>query len=102
LRYDGNIEAAAPYIEKAQKLRPASLEARFQVALLKLARGRVEAALADFEQVEHQSPDFKEVHVQLASLYARLHRVKDSEREQAAILALDQKVRDQAAPQPHP
>lgn len=96
LRYEGDIETAGPYLEKAHALRPTSVEALFQIALLNLARGHQELALPEFEEVEHESPDFKEVHVQLASLYARLHRVKDSEREQAAVLELDQKAHDQA------
>jgi tetratricopeptide (TPR) repeat protein len=102
LRYGGDIEAAGPYLEKALVLRPNSVEAEFQIGLLNLARGRQDLALSEFEQVEHQSPDFKEVHVQLASLYARLHRVKDSEREQAKVLELDQRARGEVPGQPQP
>jgi tetratricopeptide (TPR) repeat protein len=102
LRYDGNIADATPYLEKARMLRPASVDARFQIGLLNLARGRLQEALSDLEQVEGQNPGFKEVHVQLAALYARLHRIEDSERERAAVVQLDEKAREQVPSQPHP
>ena len=102
LRYDGNVADATPYLEKAQALRPASVEARFQTGLLNLARGRLPEALSDLQKVEHQSPDFKEVHVQLAALYARLHRGEDSERERAAVIQLDEKAREQIPTQAQP
>jgi tetratricopeptide (TPR) repeat protein len=100
LRYDGETAEAGPFLEKALTLRPASVEARFQIGLLNLANGHIEDALRDMEQVERDSPGFQEVHVQLAALYARLHRVNDSERERAAVLQLDQKAREQAPAQP--
>ena len=43
LRYDGKIAEATPYLEKAMVLRPASLEALFQIGLLNQANGRLEA-----------------------------------------------------------
>ena len=102
LRYDGSIAESAPYLEKARMLRPTSMESRFQIGLLNVARGRLEDALSDLEQVERQSPDFKEVHVQLAALYARLHRIDDSERERALVVQLDDKAREQVPRQPQP
>jgi hypothetical protein len=59
----------------------------------------LEEARRDLEQVEHESPDFQEVHVQLAALYARLHRVDDSERERALVIKLNEKAREKG-PQP--
>ena len=102
LRYDGNIADATPYLEKAQMLRPSSVEACFQIGLLNLAKGRLQEALSDLQKVEHQSPDFKEVHVHLAALYARLHRIEESERERAAVVQLDEKAREQVPSQPQP
>ncbi len=102
LRYDGNIADATPYLEKAQALRPASVDARFQIGLLNLARGRLQDAMSDLQKVEHESPDFKEVHVQLAALYARLHRGEDSQRERATVIELDEKAREQVPTQSQP
>jgi Flp pilus assembly protein TadD len=97
LRYDGKIAEAEPYIAKGLSLRPTSVEARFQSGMLKMAKGQLEDSLSELEQVEHQSPDFQEVHVQLAVLYARLHRSSDSERERSIVIQLNEKAREQAA-----
>jgi len=102
LRYDGAIESAAPYLEKARMLRPTSPEVRFQMGMLDAARGKLEEAVAELEHVERESPNFKEVHVQLAVLYSRLHRPGDSERERAAVMEIDEKGAGQANPQAQP
>jgi Flp pilus assembly protein TadD len=98
----GDREGARTAFQWARMLRPTSMESRFQIGLLNVARGRLEDALSDLEQVERQSPDFKEVHVQLAALYARLHRIDDSERERALVVQLDDKAREQVPRQPQP
>lgn len=100
LRYDGSYEEAAPYLERALQLRPASIPARYQVGALNLERGQLAPARKDLEQVERDSPDFQEVHVQLASLYARLGLAADSRRERGIILKLNEKFRSKG-PQPN-
>jgi tetratricopeptide (TPR) repeat protein len=102
LLYDGSATEAAPYLEKAHKLRPSSSEVGFQMGLLNKARGHLEDALADWQQVERQSPDFLQVHVQLAKLYAQLHRTSDSERERALVLQQNEKESEQAPLQKKP
>lgn len=100
LRHDGSFEQAAPYLEHALQLRPGSIPARYQVGALNLARGKLALARKDLEQVERDSPDFQEVHVQLASLYARLGLAADSQRERGIILKLNEKSRVKG-PQPN-
>jgi Flp pilus assembly protein TadD len=102
LRYDGHAAEAEPYLAKALSVRPNSVEARFQVGMLSLAKGKLEDALSEFEQVARQSPDFQEVHVQLALVYARLNRKSDSERERAIVIQLNEKARANATPQSNP
>ena len=75
--------------------------ARFQVGSLNLVLGKLDAAQKDLEQVARESPDFQEVHVQLAALYYRLNRKEDGERERQIVLRLNQKAR-QEGPQPEP
>ena len=101
LRLSGDNAAAAPYLERALRLRPDSLNARFQVGALNLALGHLDAAQKDLERVARESPDFQEVHVELASLYYRLNRKQDGERERQIVLRLNQKARQQG-PQPEP
>jgi tetratricopeptide (TPR) repeat protein len=102
LRYDGKTGEAEPYLAKALSLRPNSVEARFQAGMLNLAKGKLEDSLSDFEQVARQSPDFQEVHVQLALVYARLNRKNDSERHRAIVIQLNEKARANATQQSNP
>jgi hypothetical protein len=78
--------------DRAPLLRPASPEARFQVASLHAALDKLQDARKEFEQLARDYPDFLEVHIQLAALYARMSLPKDSLRKRAIV----QKLNDQA------
>ncbi len=99
LRHDGELEKAAPLLQHALTLRPDSATALFQVSALDAGQGRLEQARAGFEKLVADWPDFVEAHVQLATVYARLHRIDESEREKKILLELNQKARDKG-PQP--
>ena len=94
LRHDGDLATAGPYITKAVQLRP-STQARFQLGMLSLGMGKIDEARSLFEQIERESPDFQEVHVQLAVVYARLKRPEDSKRERETVLRLNEKAREE-------
>jgi tetratricopeptide (TPR) repeat protein len=93
LRHDGSNAEAAPYLQRALQLRPASTEAQFQIAALHAGDGRLDAARKEFEQIERIDPDFLEVHVQLAALYSRMKLTEESRREQAIVLKLNERAR---------
>jgi tetratricopeptide (TPR) repeat protein len=99
LRHDGDTAGAAPYVSRALKLRPHSPAAQFQVGALSLQTGNLEKARQELEPIARQWPDFVEVHVQLALLYARMNRPQDSAHERQIVLALNEKARKQG-PQP--
>jgi len=99
LRHDGDNDAAAPYVDRALRLRPESPAAQFQVGALNLATGHLEEARKELEAVAKRWPDFIEAHVQLATLYTRMNRPQDSERERKIVLALNDKARSKG-PQP--
>ena len=93
LRGQSNTGQATLYIERAYRLRPNSPETRFQVAALDAAAGKLEPARAKFEALERDFPDFLEVHLQLAKLYARMNLKQESVREQEIVLKLNEKER---------
>ena len=93
LRHDGDMAGSAPYIRKAVQLRPTSIEARFQQGMLELGEGHLAEARKIFEAIQRESPDFQEVHAQLAVVYARLKRPEDSKREREIVLQLNEKAR---------
>jgi len=99
LRHDGDYNSAAPYLNRALKLRPDSPSAQFQVGASELATGHLEDARKELEPIARKWPDFIEVHLQLAILYSRLNRPADSNRERQIVLALNSKSRKKG-PQP--
>ncbi len=101
LRHDGDNSGAEPYLNRALTLRPDSAAARFQVGAIEAATDHLEEARRKLEPLEREWPDFIEVHVQLASLYARMNRPADSAREREIVLALNAKARSKG-PQPEP
>ncbi len=92
--------AALPHIEKALKLRPRSLAARYQKAALLAAAGRPEEALPLLEELVRDSPGFVEAHLQLAQIYFRLGRREDGQRHRAIVLELQEKERRASSPRP--
>jgi tetratricopeptide (TPR) repeat protein len=101
LRSEGKSEEAMAYAGRALGLRPGSPEARFEVAALNASLGKLEAARTQFESLERDWPEFQEVHVQLAVLYARLNLKERSEHEREIVMKLNEKAREETA-KPHP
>jgi tetratricopeptide (TPR) repeat protein len=80
-----DTEKAKAYLEKALKLRPTDPMARYESAMLKSATGQYEAATLDLEQLVKDDPQWLEPHVELASLYYKLHRPQDGAKERAIV-----------------
>jgi len=93
-RREGDYRTALPYEERALRLRPASPEARFQVAALHASLGKLEDSRNEFEQLEREFPEFLEVHVQLAVLYARMNLPEASQRERDMVQKINEKARE--------
>ena len=91
------LDAARPYLTKAVQLNPKSSMARYEDAMLKSTAGEYEAAAGELEQVVQDDPTWLEPHVELASLYYRLHRPADGAKERQAV---DRITADQQAQGP--
>lgn len=98
LRQDAKNEEALEHVRKALLLRPGDPGARLQLALVRLAQGQLEAARQVLEPLVAEEPSFSEAHVSLATVYYRLGRRADGDREQKAVLRLkaEQKAREDA------
>ena len=79
--HDNRVEAAEAYLEKALAMRPGDPGALLQLANVRSAQGRREEARGILEGVIQRYPDFREAHVVLASVYYRLKRKDDGDRE---------------------
>jgi Tfp pilus assembly protein PilF len=74
---------------RSLSLRPGDPGVRYQVATLDLAEGQVEKARNALEAIVKESPDFTAAHVNLATVYYRLHRKEDGDRERDIVRKLN-------------
>jgi len=78
-------------------LRPRDQFARYHVAAVYTSVGKPQDALPLLEGVAKEFPEFSEARVLLASVYYRLNRKEDGDREKAAVQKL---TTEQQAKQP--
>jgi Flp pilus assembly protein TadD len=95
-----DIESARPLLEHAVALQPSSPLARYALALVRSAGGDTETAVHELEAVIAMAPNWPEPHVKLASLYFRLRRKADGEREQQIVETLRAEHREKRLEMP--
>ena len=91
------LDEAKIYLDKALQLQPSSPMARYEMAMLKSASQNYESAAQDLEVLVKDNPKWLEPHVELASLYYRLHRPADGAKERQIV---DQLTAEQQAQGP--
>jgi tetratricopeptide (TPR) repeat protein len=84
-----DIDGARPLLELALQLHPEVPQAQYQMAVLNGMTGHFAEAAAALEQLEKQDPDWLDPHIQLASLYYKLHRPEDGKREREIVQRLE-------------
>ncbi len=85
LRQDKQLDEARSYLQRAIQLRPREQYARYHLAAVYAAAGKPGDALPLLEGVLKEHGDFVEARVLLASVYYRLNRKEDGDREKALI-----------------
>ena len=85
LRQDRLTEEARSCLQRAIQLRPREQYARYHLAAVYAAAGKPGDALPLLEGVLKEHGDFVEARVLLASVYYRLNRKEDGDREKALI-----------------
>lgn len=88
LKQDQDYPGARKLLERALLVRPGDLRALYQVGAVELASGKLQEARATFESVVKQAPQFTEAHISLATVYYRLKRKADGDRERALVQKL--------------
>jgi tetratricopeptide (TPR) repeat protein len=81
LKEDRDYAAARRYFDRALLVRPGDPGARYQLATLFIGTGENQAALGLLEPLVAQVPSFVEARVSLATVYYRLKRKADGDRE---------------------
>jgi len=85
LRQEKQLDEALSYLVRATRLRPREQYARYHLAAVYAAAGKPSDALPLLEGVLKEHTDFVEARVLLASVYYRLNRKEDGDREKALI-----------------
>lgn len=85
LRQDKLWDEARNHLQRAVQLRPREQYARYHLAAVYAAAGKPKDALPLLEGVLKEHGDFVEARVLLASVYYRLNRKEDGDREKALI-----------------
>jgi tetratricopeptide (TPR) repeat protein len=97
LRQDKEFDESLQYLSRAVHLRPRDQYVRYHIAAVYVALARPKDALPLLEGVAKEFPEFSEARVLLASVYYRLNRKEDGDRERAAVQKL---TAEQQAKQP--
>jgi tetratricopeptide (TPR) repeat protein len=97
LRQQQRYPEAMARFRRALSVRPASSPVRYQIGSLHFAQGEVDEARTALEAVVADEPRFVEAHVSLATVYYRLKRKEDGDRERAIV---DELNRETQAKQP--
>lgn len=85
LKKELKSEEALGYLERAARLRPKDVNARYQIGSIYVTAGKVAEAERLLTQLVAEAPDFTEAHVLLATAYYRLKRKADGDRERAIV-----------------
>ncbi len=94
------LEEAKPYLDRALRLNPSSSMARYEMAMLESASQNYEAAVRDLESLVKDDPHWLDPHVELATLYYRLHRPEDGAKERQIVDQLTAEQQSRGADKP--
>jgi tetratricopeptide (TPR) repeat protein len=97
LRQEGKLDEALAHIETALRVRPADAGALYQRASIHSVQGLTEKARQELEALIRDSPDFAEAHAALATVYYRLKRKEDGDRERDAARRVQQEAEKRLA-----
>jgi Flp pilus assembly protein TadD len=80
-----NMDEAKTFLQKALQLNSTSTMARYETAIWLSTSGQYQDAAQLLEKLTADDPKWLEPHVELASLYYKLHRPEDGKRERAIV-----------------
>jgi tetratricopeptide (TPR) repeat protein len=89
LKKDQKLDESRDFLWLALTLRPNEPNARFFLASIDVAQGKLNEALPLLEQLVKDAADFVQAHVMLAMVYYRMRRKADGDREQAIVNKLN-------------
>jgi tetratricopeptide (TPR) repeat protein len=88
-----DFDSARPLLELAQQLQPNMPQVKLQMSRLNAMTGKYDEAAAALESLERADPNWLDPHVELASIYYKLHRPEDGQRERAIVEQIEAQQR---------
>lgn len=79
------LDEAKTYLSRAVQLDPSSSMAQYEMAMWKSASGDYAAAVKDLEGLTARDPKWLEPHVELATLYYKVHRPADGVKQRHIV-----------------
>lgn len=92
LREERSYAESRALLERSLRTRPGDLSARYEHSLVLLGLNDIEGARKGLESVVAQSPKFTQAHVSLATVYYRLRRKADGDRERQIVQKLNEET----------
>jgi tetratricopeptide (TPR) repeat protein len=89
LKDDEKFEESIACLRRALQVRPNDVGVRYQLATIAMHDGKLEAARRDLEAIVKEAPAYREAHVTLATVYYRLNRKADGDRERSIVSRLN-------------
>jgi tetratricopeptide (TPR) repeat protein len=86
---DRDFDGARVLLETALHLQPSSPVARFQMAKLNSMTGNYADAAKALEELESLDPNWLDPHVELATVYYKLHRPDEGQRERDIVAKIE-------------
>jgi tetratricopeptide (TPR) repeat protein len=101
-RQDQKLDDAMGFFDRALRVRPGDIAVRYQISTVLLAQSKVDESLKELLSIVQEAPQFTEAHVTLATVYYRLKRKEDGERERALVhkLTAEAQAKQPAAKDP--
>jgi tetratricopeptide (TPR) repeat protein len=88
LKESEDIPGAIECLRRAQLVRPNDIALRYQFASIAVHDDKLDAARRDLEAIVKEAPGYTEAHIALATVYYRLKRKDDGDRERAVVQKL--------------
>ena len=85
LRQEDKLAEARKLLDHALTIRAGDFGARYQLATIDMTEGKIEDARKSLESIVKEAPQFTEAHVSLATVYYRLKRKQDGDRERDIV-----------------
>src|SRR5205807_4850428 len=88
-KMDERYDEALKVLTHSVQVRPGDIGVRYQLASVALAQGKIEEARGALEGIVKEASHFTEAHVTLATVYYRLKRKEEGDREREIVQKLN-------------